>query len=54
MSEDSPPRKSPYAVPYDRFAGDPMVEREIVVVQPHEPPHDQPSPAGDASGGDGD
>ncbi len=46
------PRKSPYAVPYEQFAGDAQIDRtELVVEQSHESPHDVPS-VGDSGDGD--
>jgi len=54
MTETPEPRKSPYAVPADRFLGDAAGERaELVVEQPHDPPPDAP-PAPSDAGGDGD
>jgi len=54
MTETPEPRKSPYAVPADRFLGDAAGERaELVVEQPHDPPPDAPAAPADA-GGDGD
>jgi hypothetical protein len=54
MDEAPAPRKSSYAVPYRRFAGDAEVDRvELVVEQPHEPLHDVPM-VGDGGDGDGD
>ncbi len=52
VTETPTPRRSPYAVPYDRFAADSHVDRhETVVEQPHDPPQDVPDAA---DGGDGD
>jgi hypothetical protein len=54
MEKAPVPRKSPYAVPYDRFVGEARVDRpELVVQQPHEAGHDVPA-AGDTGDGDGD
>jgi hypothetical protein len=52
MDDEPAPRKSPYAVPYDRFASDAQVNRaDLIVEQPHEAPHDIPN-AGDSGDGD--
>jgi hypothetical protein len=55
MTETPHDRRSPYAVPYDELVGDAHVSHtELVVEQPHEPPHDMPTHGDAGCGGDGD